>query len=364
MTMLQCWHRVPGGTAHAALRQAGAILADPSIDLMGIGPKGWRSRGPAAPPEWTPPMPLRYLPGPYQLIYDGWDRLRLPPVSWAAGDVDVVHATTVTVPPRPRGGSLVVTIHDIFPLTRPEHLSPRGVRLLSHGIMRARDTADAVLVSSEFTRLQCRGIGFSDDQLCVVPLGVEPVTVGAHEVADVRHRHGLHRDYVMWAGTVEPRKNLPMLLKAFASVSADVDLVLAGPSGWQVDLERLMAPLGERVKRVGFVPRHDLLALYAGATIVCLPSLEEGFGLTALEAMAAGTAVLASDNSAMAEVGGDAVVAVPATEPDEWAGAIDSLLVDDERRADLVVAGRTRAAEYTWERTAALTINAYRRVAG
>jgi len=363
MTMLQCWHRVPGGTAVAAIRQAEAIAADPTIDLVAVGPMGWRSHGRPAPHHWAPPMPVSYLPGPYQLIYDAWDRLRIPPISWAIGDVDVVHATTVTVPPHPRRGALVVTIHDIFPITRPEHLSPRGVRLLSHGIERARETADAVLVSSEYTATQCREIGFSDDQLHVVPLGVEPVVMSPTDIAAVRQRHGLDRRYVMWAGTVEPRKNLSTLLEAFASVGRDADLLLAGPTGWQVDLEALMKPLGDRVRRVGFVERRELMALYAGAEMVCLPSLEEGFGLTALESMSVGTPVLASDNSAMAEVGGSAVVALPATDVGAWAAAIGDLLDDPDRRIALSAAGLERASSFTWERTGALTIDVYHHVA-
>jgi len=358
VTLLQCWHDTPGGTATSALSQAAAVAATGDLDLIGVAP--WGRSVPSAP--WTPPIPFRRLPLPYQLVYDGWHRLHLPPVQLATGSVDVVHATTVTVPPTWRGTPVVVTVHDVFPITHPERLSPRGARLLSAGIELAKSAA-LVLCPSDATAESCREIGFDEDRLIVVPWGVTPPQVTDAEVAAVQVRHGLDRPYVLWVGTIEPRKNLEMLVAAFVAMHRDdVDLVVVGPDGWQTDGDALVAP-HERVRRLGFVSDHDLAALNAGAEVLCLPSYEEGFGMTALEAMVHGTPVIGSNVSAIPEIIGDTGVLVAPDDCDGWSGAIGALLDDDRRRGELGSLAAARAAGFTWGRCAELTVAAYRHAA-
>ena len=360
VTLLQCWHRTPGGTAISAIEQARAVAATGEVDLVGVGP--WNR---SLPPEpWTPPVPVRHLPLPYQAVYDGWHRIGLPPVQLVTGKVDLVHATTVTVPPRWRGTPVVVTVHDTFPLTDPDRFTKRGARLMGRGLELARH-ADLVIVASEFTAAACRDAGFDDDRMVVVPWGVAAVTPGPDAIAAARRRHRLDRPFLLWVGTVEPRKNLEVLLSAVARLEhRDVDLVIAGPDGWQVDLDALVAPVRDRVRTVGFLPPAELSALYAAAELLCLPSHAEGFGLTALEAMVQGTPVIGSDTSSIPEVVGDTGILVDPTDVEAWSGAIDALVGDDTRRAELGARAAERAAGFTWERCARSTVDAYRRVLG
>jgi glycosyltransferase involved in cell wall biosynthesis len=165
---------------------------------------------------------------------------------------------------------------------------------------------------------------------------------------------------VLWVGTIEPRKNLAGLLEAFRRVPrTDVDLVLVGPEGWGEDVRSHAAGIETRVRVLGFQTREDLAALYAGADLFCFPSLREGFGLPVLEAMVQGTPVVTSAGTSTEEVAGGAGLVVDPRDPAALAEAITSVLDDADLAGRLAAAGRDRAAEYTWERTAARTVAAY-----
>jgi glycosyltransferase involved in cell wall biosynthesis len=183
-------------------------------------------------------------------------------------------------------------------------------------------------------------------------------------VAALLREHDLDR-YVLWNGTIEPRKNLPTLIEAFRRLDAgdDVDLVLVGPDGWHEDVERRIEGLDGRVRRLPFQTRADLAALHAGAAAFCYPSLREGFGLPVLDAMAQGTPVVTSAGTATEEVADGAALLVDPLDADALAGALRRVLDDPDVAARLSDAGRARAAEYPWERTAALTAAAYEEVA-
>ena len=356
-TLLQCWHRVPGGTAVSILSLAEAIEGRGDVDLIGVGP--WGSSLPAAP--WTPPIPVERLPLPYQLVYDAWHRFNWPRVQLATGPVDLVHATTTTVPPA-GGAPLVVTVHDLFPLLAPHQFTKRGVRLMTEGIERAR-RADLVLCPSEATADDCLANGFDPERLRVVPWGVNPRQATVAERSFVRERYRLERPYVLWVGTVEPRKNLPTLLDAFRGLGPrDLDLVLVGPRGWNAGLASHLDGIGDRVRRLGFVPASDLPGLYAEASAFCFPSVREGFGLPALEAMVQETPVIVSANTAVSEVVGTGGLTAEALATRQWIDALESLLDDDAFAAQVGGEGRARAGGYTWDRAAGLTVEAYQDV--
>ncbi|HEX9993212.1 MAG TPA: glycosyltransferase family 1 protein, partial [Acidimicrobiales bacterium] len=357
MTLEQCWHRVPGGTAAAALGLAGALAARPDVDVVGVAAA---HRTPPA-DAWRPPpgVPVRHLPLPRLALYEAWHRLRRPAAEAATGRVDVVHATTLVQPGH--RAPLAVTVHDLAFLADPSHFTAQGRRVLGRGLEIALAEAAVVLCSSEATVRACRHAGFDDARLVVVPLAPAPGRDRPVEPGDAPRRHGLDGRYVLWAGTVEPRKNLRGLLDAWRRLGRDgVDLALAGPEGWHEDLDALVA--GDRsVRRLGFVPAADLAALYAGAAAVCYPSLLEGFGLPVLEAMVQGAPVVTSAGTATEElVAGGAGVAVDPRDPDALAGALAGLLDDPDAARRLGDAGRARAASYTWERSAGRTVEAYR----
>ena len=271
------------------------------------------------------------------------------------------------MPPATR--PLVSTVHDLAYLDYPQMFSRAGLRFFRRALELTLADARLVLCSSLATLARCREAGFEEARLRHVPLGVRVEPAGEAHVQAVRTRFGLGGDYVLWTGTVEPRKNLPGLLRAFARVEPAVDLVLVGPSGWNEDLERVVGALPEQVRarihRLGWVAREDLAALYAGASVFCFPSLLEGFGFPVVEAMAHGTPVVTSTGTSTEElVEGGAGLAVTPTDADAIAEAISRVLADDALAARLAAVGRARAAEYTWARTAALVETAYAEAAG
>jgi glycosyltransferase involved in cell wall biosynthesis len=213
-------------------------------------------------------------------------------VQVATGPVDLIHATTLAIPPK--SAPLVVTIHDLAFLESPEHFTDRGNRFFNRGLELALRDADVVVCPSEATAADCRTNGFVAERIRVVPWGVATEAATDEDIARVRAHFELDGPFVLWTGTVEPRKNLPGLVEAFLSMDTDMRLVLAGPDGWNEDLAGLVRRAPSRITPLGFVDRSDLDALYAAAEVFCYPSLAEGFGLPVLEAMAQGTPVVTS----------------------------------------------------------------------
>ena len=357
LTLEQCWHRVPGGTAVAAIGMARSLQQLGTLDVVGVAA---RHRNPA-PLEWTPPIEIKHLPLPRKALYESWHRLRRPSVESATGDVAVIHATTMAMPPRT--APVVMTVHDLAFLHEPGHFTTRGMRFFRKGLELALEEADRIVCPSEATRRDCEKAGFDPAKLTVVPLGVDPHSVSAQQIAAVRHRYDLHGDYVLWTGTIEPRKNLPRLLRAFSALEGDLHLALAGPKGWNEDLEEPIGELGERVRPLGFVPHDDLAPLYAGARAFCFPSLLEGFGFPVLEAMAQGTPVVTSEGTSTEEIVGDAGVLVNPRDVESIVAGLRSVLEDENLARALGEAGRTRASTYTWSATAHGLESAYREAA-
>ncbi len=357
-TLEQCWHPVPGGTAVAALELARALLERGDVDLVGVA-----ARHRSAPPDaWRPPVNVEHLPLPRLALYEAWHMLRRPAVERATGRVDVVHATGIAMPPATR--PVVSTVHDLAYLDYPQMFSRAGLRFFRRALELTLAEAKLVLCSSLATLDRCLAAGFEEDRLRHVPLGVRVEGTTDDRVQAVRSRYRLGDRYVLWTGTVEPRKNLRGLLRAFERVEPRVGLALVGPAGWNEDLEQVLGGLPpsvrDRIHRLGWVDRDDLAALYAGASVFCFPSLLEGFGFPVVEAMAHGTPVVTSTGTSTEElVAGGAGLAVAPTDVDAIAGAVSRVLADDELAARLAAAGVERAAEYTWARTAALVRRAY-----
>jgi glycosyltransferase involved in cell wall biosynthesis len=317
------------------------------------------------------PVALR-LPRP--LLYDAWHLLRRPRLerSRRLRDVDVVHAPSVAVPPKERV-PLVVTAHDAAPLIFPETYPRRGRRFHEQGLAAAADRADIVITVSHASADELVAhTAIERDRIRVVPNGVDLELAGDDEVAEIRRRFDLgDKPYVFWIGSLEPRKNVGLLVDAFAQWAARTDLphqlVLAGPAGWLEDESAVLRParpLGDRVRTLGRVGDPALRALYRGADVFAFPSRHEGFGIPVVEAMAQETPVLAADIPALREVAAGAAVLRSPDDTDAWVAALDNLFHDADERARLGAAGRRRAQHYSWARCADETRAVYREVIG
>jgi len=352
----QCWHRVPGGTAVAAVGLARALHALPDVNVT-----GFTARHRAGPPDHldagVPTVASRL---PRSILYETWHRFRRPVVDRLVGNPDLVHATGGAVPATDL--PLVATIHDLAWRHHPEVATPRGRRMFEAWLSDARRAA-RVVCPSEATRLDLLNAGFDDHKVVVVPLGADPVAVDPGLADELRSRHGLDGPVALWVGTVEPRKNLPTLARAIASLGLDdLTLVVVGPTGWNEDLSAAVAPLGERVVVTGPVDEATKHAWFDAADVFCFPSLLEGFGLPVLEAMGHGTPVVTSSGTATEEVVGDAGLTVDPADVDGLAAAIGQVLKDPDLAERLGAAGRRRAATMTWAATAEATLNVYRQV--
>jgi glycosyltransferase involved in cell wall biosynthesis len=300
-----------------------------------------------------------------------WHRREWPPIEMLAGRADVVHGLHPLLIPA-RDAAQVITIHDLFFLSAPERTRGeirRDYAELTPGHARR---ADAVVVPSEYTARQVVDrLGVGRDRIYVCPAGAPTwLAQSQHRTtsgpAHAHHRATTEQKYVLFVGTLEPRKNLGVLLDAYASLLGRgvrvPRLVLAGratpdAAEWLDRARR--PPLASHVEHRGYLAAEDRATLYAGARLLVMPSLDEGFGLPVLEAMAAGVPVVASTRGSMSEVAGDAAVFVEPTDVDGLSQAIERLLEDEHHAQDLAARGLARAAQFSWARTAAAVRRAY-----
>jgi glycosyltransferase involved in cell wall biosynthesis len=306
---------------------------------------------------------------PRPLLYESWVRLGRPALR-GLGGVDVVHAPSVAVPPR-AGLPLVVTVHDAAPVLFPEAFPARGRRFHHLALRAVARRADAVIAVSHAAAEEiAANTPIPAGRIRVVHNAVDPPSLDARRVDEVLAGLGLAgRPYVLWVGSVEPRKGVGTLVAAMATLARrgrGATLVLAGFEGW---LQRgLLDPadveaLGSSLVRPGRVGEEELWCLYRGASVFAFPSRHEGFGLPALEAMSQGTAVVASDIPALREGAGGAALLAPPGDTAGWAEAIGGLLDDEPARRRLGEAGRARSGSFGPERMAEATRAVYREVA-
>lgn len=279
----------------------------------------------------------------------------LPVLEIAAGNADVFHATNLVRNP-PRKLRLTTTLHDMTSWLMPE-LHPSANLSADRAFAGLLRRADGIIAVSESTRNDAvRGLGIREDRIAVIHSGIAEAffAVEAGAVEEVRRRYRLLRPFVLFIGTVEPRKNLDGLLDAWESMPASIrdefELVLAGPIGWA---SAATAARVRAMRYLGYVPEADLAPLTAAATVFAYPSLYEGFGFPVAQAMAAGVPVVTSNVSSLPEIAGDAAVLVDPRSLQELRDALARLLISPGLRADLAARGRIRAQEFRWGRCAA-----------
>jgi alpha-1,3-rhamnosyl/mannosyltransferase len=298
----------------------------------------------------------------WRLISGGDFTWPLPAARAASRECDVCLATaTYLMPARLRIPALT-TVHDLVPFHN-DLGAPRGSFAERLTLRLAVRSARTFLCVSDATRKELEERFPMTRGRTIVTTNAADERFNPEAEPDERERLNLERPYVLALGTIEPRKNLARLIEAYVglpeSLRARFDLCLAGPAGWKTGriMEMLRAHEGS-VRQLGFVPDDDLPALYRGAELFAYPSLHEGFGLPVLEALACGTAVITSNVSSMPEVGGDAARYVNPRDSGDIRAALEDLLSDDAKRAELAARGPAQAARFSWQTTAEQTLAA------
>jgi glycosyltransferase involved in cell wall biosynthesis len=313
-----------------------------------------------------PTIQLRHHRIPARLAITAWEILGWPAGERLTGETDVVHGTNYWIPPA-RGRKGIVTIHDLTFWLYPEMCTPQ-VQRYRWIVPRVLTRCELVITPSQTIRQQVAGeLGFPEERIVVTPEGIRESFWQAIPNHLLENRLGIRGDYLIFAGTQEPRKNLDRLIQAFALLSdLDLELVIAGPEGWgSADLPALARRLRvqDRVVFPGYLLDTELASLTAGAKAFMFPTLYEGFGLPPLEAMAAGVPVVAGRGGALPEVLGEAPFWCDPLDVQSIAPAIEQAVTDEPARAAAIEKGRARASLYDWDETARRTLEAYRRVA-
>lgn len=340
-------------------------------DRFRVMPLSWRTAGQA---QWPPATNVERVQrfAPARPLWAMWEVVPFPPLE-ALLRCDVFHAVNYLAP-RTWRTPVVVTVHDVYFLYHPEHCDQavqRMARLLPAVLQRSA----AIIAVSQFTADELSTwLPSVADRIVVAPSAAHIRSAQSSDDVTAADQLAGHvgdsaaAQTVLFVGALGPRKNLPLLLDAVVLLRRDgmrPNVVLAGPPTGQFDITTELRRRGlddGSVRVLGWVPEGTLNGLLRRATVLALPSLYEGFGLPVLEAMAAGTAVVAVRSSAIPEVAGDAAMLVEPAPP-AFAAALKAVLRNDVRRSQMESAGRARAKEFTWARTADITHSVYRSVA-
>jgi len=351
----------PSGTGTYLSELIAALrVVDPTLDLATLRPGG--------------STPLNRTAAGRRVERLRWDLLGLGRAARQA-DLDLLHVPHFGAPLRP-GVPLIVTVHDVIPFVLPAYRATRSARLRLAAMRRTVGGARLIITPSRFSAGEIeRVLGITADRIRVTPeaASAEHRPGPDHAAglpAAIASRYGIDGRYLFNVGGLDARKNLPVLLEAFARALPDLDqpvqLVIAGAAHTaNPHVFQPLAPVIERlglrrqVVLTGFVPATEKLALHQSASLYVTPSLYEGFGLTPLEAMACGVPVIAAQRTSLPEVVGEAGLLVE-PEPEPFAAAIVEVLNDPTRAADLRRRGLARASTFSWHHTARLTIEAYR----
>ncbi len=295
-----------------------------------------------------------------------WDQVGLPLAAWRKKP-DILFVPAFSSPLL-WCGKLMMTSHDLVGLLFPQYFS-RSARFYWHTLLpRTLMHADRIVAISEATKNDLmRLLRIPAERITVTPLAADPRFCPKVEVAAetaVRRKFNLPRPFCLAVGTIEPRKNLPFLVEAFSTAKReDHDLVIVGKPGWDTDVlyQRIrQLHVDQRVRVLDYVDEQELLTILRMATALLFPSRYEGFGLPLLEAMACGTPAVSSTAASLPEVGGDAVLYADPADLDAWRDHISRIVGDAGLRTALREKGLARAASFTWERTAKLSLEALR----
>jgi glycosyltransferase involved in cell wall biosynthesis len=359
----QLFFSAPGGIGTYVRELVPAMVqVDPSLDVT-----LFHAAFPGGRPEpWMHTFPMEALTQPIRTLYPAWDTVGRPRLPRSLSELDVLHApSTAGLPPPGRHQRLVVTVHDLAFKLYPKLFPPAWRTLFGLGLRRAAKHADAIITVSRNTAEDLvQETNVDPSRVHVIPLASWlPASEGP--VEPVLERLKVSPPYFLFVGTLEPRKNLVRLLRAYrraAGSGLPHSLVLAGPMGWggQALLRELRLAGPGQVILTGRAEHAELDALYRGASAFVYPSIYEGFGLPVLEAMSRGVPTVTSNVSSLPEVAGDAALLVDPLSVPEIADAM-SRAVEAGESARLRAAGLARAERFSWAETARLTLEVYQK---
>ncbi len=325
--------------------------------------------------RWTdlaPRAELHALAPKHRPVRLAWEQAAGPRVAQRIRP-DVWHGPHYTMPLRSTVPT-VVAMHDLTFFDHPEWHERSKVIYFRRMIAASARRADVIITGSNDAAEGLRARFRLQGEIVVVHHGVDHLRFSptGDDAADraALAKHGITSPYVAFASTIEPRKDVPTLVRAFARIAPahpDLQLVLAGGDGWGVAEARAAiasSGVATRILRPGYVDDATLAALFRRAEVIAYPSLVEGFGMPALEALASGTPLVTTSGSALEEVVGDAALLVPPADPDALARALSTVLDDANVAERLRAAGPARAATFTWERSIDAHVDAYRRAIG
>lgn len=310
-------------------------------------------------------------------IYYHLERIVPFPYRWIFGKkAEVTQFFNYTIPAGTAGKKLTI-IHDVAFLAHPETVTKRTYRWLSRNIRSYCSRAEEILTVSEFSRQEIhRYLGIPLEKNQVVYNGVDTEQYhpdySEEQIRASMAKYHVNGHYILYMGTLEPRKNIETLIKAYGILKETYaenipKLVLAGKKGWLYDsIFQMVQDLGleKQVIFTGYVEAEDAAPLFCGAEMFVFPSLYEGFGIPPLEAMACGTPVITSDCSSLPEVVGSAGLMVPPMDAAALADKMELLITDHKLRARLKQAGIERAKQFTWEASAEKLVQIYKKVGG
>ncbi|MFO7680124.1 MAG: glycosyltransferase family 1 protein [Chloroflexota bacterium] len=283
--------------------------------------------------------------------------------------LDVLHSPDF-IPPAAGAKRFIITIHDLNFIFYPEFLTADSLRYYRDQIVWAAARADHIVADSQATRRDViERLSVPPEKITTIPLAANPLyerPFSPADIDDTLQQYNLPRGFVLVVGTLEPRKNLPMLIRAYqqmlAETAVDAPLILVGGKGWIYDdIFAAIDELGLRgqVRHLEGVYDAQLAHLYHAAGVLVTPSKYEGFGLPALEAMHCDCPVIVSDCGSLPEVAGGAGILLNPDDESAWAEAMARVLTDSDLRQTMIVNGRSQAAAFTWEKTARATLSLY-----
>jgi glycosyltransferase involved in cell wall biosynthesis len=366
----QLFSPAPGGVGTYVRNLLPALARqDPSVEL-----RPFHTRSATSPSAMDEVLLRRLgaveLSGTMKSLYPRWNLTGRPSLPAPLGDADLVHAASaVAVPPAGDGQKLVVTVHDLAFLAVPSYFPRQWRQVYRTGLRATIRRADAIVTPSRSTAEDLLSRTKVDpSRVHVIPEAAAlPTSLGDPDGALARLK--VPRPYILSVGTLEPRKNLVRLVRAYrrvATTGVPHALVLAGPLGWHRQaLMRELALAGPGdIVLTGRVSSDDIDALYRRADLFVYPAVYEGFGLPVLEAMARGVPTVTSNTTSLPEVAGDAAIGVHPGSIREIAAGMQRVLDDPQLAERLREAGRVRAERFSWDEAARLTLQVYEKALG